>query len=170
MAIHPDPPFFYKLFDDTSSDVYKELNIPPPIPNKRIIFDEEETDNVPEHGIDEKNDTIITELQELNKKLLSAFIDVLYIIKQPEYYLVELKKRKEKDNEAIIKNKDILNENKMNAIQMMFEPSQLTPLINDKCESLKIKFRVMRDILNNLRPHQAKQTIIQTLHKQLLYK
>eukprot|EP01084_Bolivina_argentea_P318072 551534_1 len=53
---------------------------------------------------------------------------------------------------------------------MMFEPSQLTPLINDKCETLKIKFREMRDILNSLRPHQAKQTIIQTLHKQLEYK
>eukprot|EP00483_Globobulimina_turgida_P013546 UN13571 len=64
----------------------------------------------------------------------------------------------------------MVNEHKMNANQMMFEPSQLTPLINDRCESLKILFGAMRDILNSLRPHQAKQTVIQTLHKQLLYK
>ena len=77
-------------------------------------------------------------------------------------------KNNDEDNEPMIKNEDVLNDNKMDQIQTMFEPSQLTPLINDKCESLKIIFRSMRDTLNNLRPHQAKQTIIQTLHKQIV--
>ena len=58
MAVFPDPPFFYKLFDDPTSDIYKELNNPPIIPDKRIIFDEEETDDIPQHSIDEKTDTI----------------------------------------------------------------------------------------------------------------
>ena len=55
---HPNPPFFYKLFDDPTSDVYKELNIPPPIPDKRIVFDEEETNEVPADEIDEQKESI----------------------------------------------------------------------------------------------------------------
>ena len=116
----------------------------------------------------------------MNRKLLSSFIDVLHIVRQSEYYLIELKERQmsesksnaeESTNEPIIKNKNIENQSQMNQqMQTMFEPSQLTPLINDKCESLKNIFCSMRDILNNLRPNQAKQTIIQTLHKQLMYK
>ena len=58
MAVFPDPPFFYKLFDDPSSDIYQEVSKPPSIPDKRIIFDEEEEDIVPKHAIDEKKDSI----------------------------------------------------------------------------------------------------------------
>ena len=58
MAVFPDPPFFYKLFDDTESEVFKELNVPPEIPDKRIIFGEEETDALPDVSIDDKRDSI----------------------------------------------------------------------------------------------------------------
>ena len=74
------------------------------------------------------------------------------------------------DNEGILKHPDILANNPLNNMQLMFEPSQLVPIINDRCESLKLIFRSMRDILNNLRPHQAKQVIITVLQQQLLYK
>ena len=57
-VVFPDPPFFYKLLDDENSDIYKELTTPPPIPDKRVIFATEETDEIPPHGIDEKNDSI----------------------------------------------------------------------------------------------------------------
>lgn len=51
MAVFPDPPFFYKLFDDPNSDLYKQLTIPPTIPDKRIVFDQQETDEIPDHSI-----------------------------------------------------------------------------------------------------------------------
>ena len=58
MAVFPDPPFFYKLFDDPESEVFKELNVPPEIPDKRIVFGEEETDALPDVSIDDKRDSI----------------------------------------------------------------------------------------------------------------
>ena len=127
----------------------------------------------------------VPELQRLNEALLSGFIDVLKISKQPESYLFDLKKKREskaaarntgakaqREPKPLIRHTDVLSANELAQSQMpmVLEPSQLTPLINDKCESLKLTFRAMRDILNSMRPHQARQTLIQTLHKQLVFK
>ena len=76
----------------------------------------------------------------------------------------------EHKQDSFIEHEEAVKNNPFNQMQTVFEPSQLTPLINDKCESLKIVFGAMRDILNSLRPHQAKQSIIQALQKQLAYK
>ena len=134
---------------------------------------------------------IANELQELNSQLLTSFIDILNITKQPEYYFYDLIKKHENrqsnhnnkhsetkpnvgindtDNDKILKHEDVVRKSPMMNTPLMYEPSQLTPVIVDKCESLKIIFRDMRDILNSLRPHQAKQTLIQTLQKQIIFK
>lgn len=104
----------------------------------------------------------------MNSELLSTFINVLDVTRLSESHLFELKKNQK--NESILKYPDIAINNPLNNMNLMFEPSQLVPIINDKCESLKIVFRSMRDILNNLRPHQTKQAIITLLQQQLLFK
>ena len=123
---------------------------------------------------------------------------MLNITKQPESYLFDLKLKRESIaerrnsqhvtkgggllddddgkiniDEPLIKYEESITASNAARLQLAdtgFQPSELLPLINDKCESLKVSFRSMRDILNSLRPHQAKQSIIQALAKQLQFK
>merc|ERR1711971_85862 len=99
---------------------------------------------------------VVCELRRLNEALLIGFIDVLNITKQPESYLFDVLKKREikavknKNKTARREPKPLIRHSQsqsqfhsQSASQIAM--SQLTPLITDKCESLKESFLAMRD-------------------------
>lgn len=115
-SMYPEPPFFYKLFDESNKDsrLYQELHEPPKIPSKRIVFNRPETDDIvteakEDEGItlESPSDSLISDLQGLNHSILSKYIEFLQILRQPESYIYQFEsKTDENDGNTLINDND----------------------------------------------------------------
>ncbi|ETO33266.1 hypothetical protein RFI_03841 [Reticulomyxa filosa] len=142
---YPPPPFFYNFFDESEGDTYEELSVPPAIPKERCIFSTEENDVIATTDIDPQ--IMHKPARQFWRKLTQQKSEV------------ETEKKEEAANMANIGN-----------VALGMNTSRMQPHIQSHCNKLQSAFVQFRNVLNYLRAHQAKQTLIQSLKNQLKHK